>query len=254
MATRRRRAVLARFNGERRAGEEIEEIRDALANESGSLRQLFRPGLRVPLSIGIVLAILQQVTGINVVLYYAPEIFKRTGLAVNEAINDTVLVGLVNLAFTIVAIWVVDRLGRKPLLLVASAGMGVALTSLGGAFVRHAFEGPWVLLLVLVYVASFAVAMGPVVWVVLSEIFPTDIRGRAMSVATFCLWVACFIVSQSFPLMLKVLGGYVFFVYAAMCVVSFLFVAAVVPETRGKTLEEIERGWTRPGSLETTDG
>jgi SP family arabinose:H+ symporter-like MFS transporter len=105
-----------------------------------------------------------------------------------------------------------------------------------------------------VYVASFAVAMGPVVWVVLSEIFPTDIRGRAMSVATFCLWVACYIVSQSFPVMLKALAGYVFFVYAAMCVVSFLFVAAVVPETKGKTLEEIERGWVAPGSLEAADG
>jgi SP family arabinose:H+ symporter-like MFS transporter len=248
------RGVLARVNGGRRAAEEIDEIRGALARESGSVRQLFQPSLRVPLLIGIVLAILQQVTGINVVLYYAPEIFKGTGLAAKEAINDTVLVGLVNLVFTIVAIWVVDRAGRKPLLLVASAGMGVALTALGGAFVRHAFEGPWVLLLVLVYVASFAVAMGPVVWVVLSEIFPTDIRGRAMSVATFCLWVACYIVSQSFPVMLKALAGYVFFVYAAMCVVSFLFVAAVVPETKGKTLEEIERGWVAPGSLEAADG
>jgi len=247
-------SVLARVNGKRRAAEQIEEIRDALASESRSVRQLFRPGLRAPLLIGTVLAILQQVTGINVVLYYAPEIFKGTGLAANEAINDTVLVGLVNLVFTIVAIWIVDRVGRKPLLLVASAGMGVALTALGGAFVRHAFEGPWVLLLVLAYVASFAVAMGPVVWVVLSEIFPTNIRGRAMSVATVCLWVACYIVSQSFPVMLKALAGSVFFVYAAMCVVSFLFVAAVVPETKGKTLEEIERGWARPGPLEAPDG
>ncbi len=154
-------------------------------------------------------------------------------------------VGAVNLGFTVVAILIVDRVGRKPLLLAASAGMGVSLCLLGGAFVLERFEGPWVLLFILAYVASFAVAMGPVVWVVLSEIFPTRVRGTAMSVATVALWIACFAVSQFFPRMLEQLAGNSFFVYAVMCAIAFVFVALFVPETKGKSLEEIEKRWLR---------
>ena len=239
-------AILARVSGSQGARMQMEEIRTAIAEESGSIGQLLQPGIRVALVIAVVLAVLQQITGINVVLYYAPEIFKSTGLAAAKAINDTVIIGAVNLAFTIVAIWVVDRLGRKPLLMIASAGMGASLAALGGAFHRGDFDGPWVLLFMLAYVASFAVAMGPVVWVVLSEIFPTRIRGRAMSIATVCLWIACFAVSQTFPWMLKTLqGATTFWFYAAMCAVAFLFVSWFVPETKGKTLEEIERSWSR---------
>ena len=239
-------AILARVAGPRQAETQMAEIREAIAQESGSLRQVFEPGIRVALAIAVVLAVLQQITGINVVLYYAPEIFKSTGLAAGRAINDTVLVGLVNLAFTLVAIGVVDRLGRKPLLLIASAGMGTSLALLGGAFYLEEFQGPWVLLFTLAYVASFAVAMGPVVWVVMSEIFPTRIRGRAMSIATVCLWVACYAVSQTFPWMLETLkGAPTFWFYAAMNLVAFVFVARFVPETKGKTLEQIERSWMR---------
>lgn len=161
---------------------------------------------------------------------------------------------MVNLTFTVVAIWVVDKLGRKPLLLIASAGMGVSLALLGGAFVLEKFEGRWVLIFVLLYVASFAVAMGPVVWVVMSEIFPTRIRGRAMSIATVCLWISCYGVSQLFPLMLEQLAGYTFFVYAVMCVLAFVFVAWCVPETAGKSLEEIEKGWVRRVTPEVEHG
>jgi sugar porter (SP) family MFS transporter len=244
----RARAILARLNGDARARQELAAIQAAVAKESGTLAELLTPALRMPLLIGVTLAVLQQVTGINVVLYYAPEIFKTTGLPATQAINDTVLVGFINLAFTIVAIWIVDRVGRRPLLLVASAGMGLSLALLGGAFLARAFSGPWVLLLVLIYVASFAVAMGPVVWVVLSEIFPTAVRGRAMSVATVCLWIACYAVSQTFPLLLQRLGGRVFFVYMVMCAVAFLFVQAAVPETKGKSLEEIAGSWTARGA------
>ena len=124
--------------------------------------------------------------------------------------------------------------------------MGLSLTALGGAFYFESLEGPWVLLCTLAYVASFAVAMGPVVWVVLSEIFPTRIRGRAMSIATVSLWIACFAVSQTFPWMLKTFrGATTFWIYASICAVAFLFVWLFVPETKGKTLEEIERSWIR---------
>ncbi len=237
--------ILTRVRGAAAAGRELEEIQSTIAQESGSVRQLWQPGLRAALAVGIGLAVLQQVTGINVVLYYAPEIFKTTGMVSTEAINDTVIVGIVNLLFTLVAFGVVDRLGRKPLLMIAAAGMGLSLALLGYFFVLERFEGPWVLLFTLAYVASFAVAMGPVVWVVISEIFPTRVRGRAMSIATVCLWISCFAVSQFFPLMLETLHGSVFFIYAFLCAVAFVFVAVFVPETKGKTLEEIERRWLR---------
>ena len=235
--------ILSRLGGKTHAEKQIDEIKKTIARESGSIWQLLQPGLRIALLIGAALAILQQITGINTVLYYAPVIFKSAGVVTTKAINDTVIVGVVNLAFTIIAIWVVDKLGRKPLLLIASTGMGLSLLLLGLAFRFEKFDGPWVLVFILTYVASFAVAMGPVVWVLISEIFPTHIRGRAMSIATVCLWVSCFAVSQLFPVMLETLGGSAFFIYAIMCVVSFVFVAVFVPETKGKTLEEIERRW-----------
>ena len=153
------------------------------------------------------------------------------------------IVGAVNLAFTLVAIWVVDRLGRKPLLLIASAGMGLSMCLVGVAFILRKFQGPWVIVPMLLYVASFAIAMGQVVWVVLSEIFPTRIRGRSMSVATVCLWIACFAVAQTFPWLLAKFAGFTFFIYAVMCGVSFVFVLVFIPETKGKSLEEIERAW-----------
>ena len=240
-------AILTRVSGATRARSEMDEIADAIAHEERSVLQLLKPGMRIAMLIGIVLAVLQQVTGINAVLYYAPEIFKSTGLAATTAIYQTVIVGAVNVTFTFVAIWLVDKAGRKPLLLIASAGMGLSLFLLGGAFVLERFEGPWVLLFVLTYVASFAMAMGPIVWVVLSEIFPTRVRGTAMSVATVCLWTANFGVTQFFPRMLEQIEGKSFLVYGVMCVVAFLFVSIFIPETKGKTLEEIEQWW-RPGA------
>lgn len=239
-------AVLARVGGSEHARQEMDEIRAAIAAEGGSLLDLVRPGVVAALGIAVALAIFQQITGINVVLYYAPEIFKSAGLDASKAINDTVLVGLVNMAFTLVAIWLVDRLGRKLLLLAGTAGMGASLALLGAAFYFHMEKGPWVLLCTLLYVASFASAMGPVVWVIMSEIFPTGIRGRAMSVATVCLWVFCYAVSQTFPVMLWLWGGAItFWFYAGICLAAILFIALAVPETKGKTLEEIERMWLR---------
>jgi sugar porter (SP) family MFS transporter len=237
--------VMSRVGGRRHAEQALAEIQETLGQDTASFSQLWSPGIRVAMLIGVVMAILQQVTGINVVLYYAPEIFKSAGLDSTRAIDQTVLVGLINMLFTVIAIWVVDRLGRKPLLLLGSAGMGISLCALGLAFIGHRFEGSLVLVFVLAYVASFAVAMGPIVWVVLSEIFPTRVRGTAMSVATVCLWCACFLVSQFFPIMLERLQGWCFFVYAAMCLVAIVFVAVAIPETKGRTLEEIERRWMK---------
>ncbi len=240
-------AILSRVGGASQAQVQMQEIRETLALETGSFRELFRPGVRVALAVAVVLAVLQQVTGINAVLYYAPGIFKSSGVEVTatQALLQTVGLQVVNLGFTLVAIWLVDRAGRKPLLLATSAAMGVSLLALGWAF-QLKLPALWVFVFTLAYVASFAVAMGPVVWVVLSEIFPTRIRGRAMSVATVCLWVACFAVSQTVPWMFDRFGqAATFWTYGVMCAVSLGFVALCVPETKGKTLEEIERTWLR---------
>jgi SP family xylose:H+ symportor-like MFS transporter len=228
------------------------EINNAIAEESPSLKQLLKPGMRIALFIGIALAVLQQVVGINVFLYYAPEIFKSVvGTNTDIAMMQTVVVGGVNLVFTIIAIWSVDKLGRKPLMYIGSAGMGISLVAAGFAFVFHQ-TGIFVLVCVLCYIASFAMSVGPVVWVILSEIFPTKIRGRAMAIATFFLWVANFIVSQTFPMMNenkflleKFNHGFPFFIYSVFCVVLIIVVWKYVPETKGKSLEEIEKFWKK---------
>lgn len=241
--------VLTRVGGPARARLELADIKGAIARESGSLAQLFRPGMRIVLVIGVTLAVLQQVTGINVFLYYAPEIFKKMGSVSDVALLQTVLVGAVNLLFTVIAIWTVDRLGRRPLMLVGFTGMGVSLLALGlAAYFEQ--KAVWTLAFILGYIACFALSVGPVTWVILSEIFPTRIRGRAMAIATVCLWLANFVVTQTFTMMdedpwlvERFHHGFPFWIYAALCAVSVVFVWRFVPETRARTLEEIERGW-----------
>jgi len=243
--------ILERINGPQVAQSELAAIKQAIAEESGSLAQLFEPGMRVAFLIGVVLAVLQQITGINVFLYFAPEIFKKMGSGVNAALLQTVVVGLVNMSFTIVAIRTVDWLGRKPLMLIGSAGMGLTLLGMGAAAYYQRTD-VWTLAFILGYIACFALSVGPVTWVILSEIFPTRIRGRAMALATVCLWLADFVVTQTFPMMDEdpwLVGvfrrAFPFLLYAFFCAVSVFFVWRFVPETKGKTLEEIERGWKR---------
>ncbi len=236
--------ILSRVNGLEAARTEAGEIRAALALETGSLKELIRPGFRKALILGIVLAIFQQITGINTVIYYAPRIFEQAGLGRVSALMQSTIVGAFNVLLTLVAIFLVDKLGRKPLLLVASAGMGVSFGLLGGAFYFKMFAGPWVLVLVLLYISFFAMAMGPIVWVVIAEIFPTRVRGAAMSIAIVFLWAADFVVSLTFPVMAdKLSEAYTFWIYAVVCAASFVFILLALPETKGKTLEEIEKSW-----------
>lgn len=242
--------ILTRVDGAEYAKTELLETKDAIAHESGSLKQLLEPGMKIVLVIGIVLAVLQQITGINVFLYFGTEIFKKMGSGTNAALMQTVVVGAVNLSFTVVAIWTVDRLGRKPLMMIGSAGMGISLLAMGLAAYLQRTE-LWVLLFILGYIACFALSVGPVTWVILSEIFPTRIRGRAMAIATVCLWIANYVVSQTFPMMDEspwfvetFHRAFPFWLYGVFCAVLLAFVWRFVPETKGKTLEEIEKHWT----------
>jgi SP family xylose:H+ symportor-like MFS transporter len=242
-------AILSRVGGPKHAMDEMAEIQAALACETGTLAQLFQPNMRIVLCIGVILAVLQQITGINVFLYFAPEIFKKLGSETSAALMQTVVVGGVNMIFTVLAIWTVDRVGRKPLMLIGFTGMGVCLLALGTAAYCQRTE-QWTLAFILGYIACFSLSVGPVTWVILAEIFPTGIRGRAMAIATVCLWAANFVVTQTFTFMdenpwlvNRFNHGFPFWIYAVFCAMSVVFVWRWVPETKGRTLEEIERDW-----------
>ncbi len=243
-------AVLSRINGPQQAQREVAAIEETIALESGSLAQLFAPGMRIVLVIGVTLAVLQQVTGINVFLYFGPAIFEGiAGEGTDAALLKEVILGAVNLTFTIIAIWTVDRIGRKPLMLIGFTGMGLSLFAMGLAAYFQQTD-VWLLTFILTYIASFALSVGPVTWVILSEIFPTRIRGRALALATTCLWAANLLISQTFPMMDKsewlvarFHHAFPFWVYCVMCLVAVVFMAIWVPETKQRSLEEIEKHW-----------
>lgn len=241
--------VLERMNGREAAKSELHEIVNLKEGKEASVIELLRPGLRLALLIGVVLAVLQQITGINAIMYYAPNIFKQAGAATNAALLQTVLVGIVNFVFTLVALWLIDKVGRKPLLIVGAILMAISLAVVGYAFQAENVSGMLILFFILLYVASFAVSFGPVVWVMISELFPTRIRGRATAIASFSLWVADFIVAQTFPILIHPRTGIgapaTFWVFAVIAVIAVIFTAAVVPETKGKSLEDIEKMWVR---------
>ncbi len=240
-------ALLEKINGTQQAHKELDDIRESIRKESAtSIGLLFRPGFRTALLIGVVLAILQQVTGINAIMYYAPDIFKQVGAGTNASFTETVIVGLVNFVFTIVSLWLIDKVGRKALLVVGSAIMTISLAVVGFEFYKTHPNGALILVFILLFVAAFAVSFGPVVWLVMAEIFPTGIRGRATAIASVALWIADYAVSQSFPMLLGSTGpAMTFLIFAILGFVAFIFSLSVVRETKGKTLEEIENGWTR---------
>ncbi|MCM3041613.1 sugar porter family MFS transporter [Paenibacillus motobuensis] len=236
--------ILVKIHGETLAKQEVLDIKESFKTENGSIRQLFNPALRLALIVGVGLAVLQQVTGINAVLYYAPEIFKQTGAGTNAALIQTIFVGIINLLFTILAIWLIDKVGRKMLLLIGSSAMLICLIVIGAAFQTGHTSGPLVLVFILVYVAAFALSLGPVVWVVISEIFPNRIRGKATAIASMALWTADYIVSQAFPPMLNSAGpALTFWIFGLMALITVVFTWRKVPETKGKSLEEIESLW-----------
>jgi SP family galactose:H+ symporter-like MFS transporter len=242
------RAVLRRIRPSGEVESELAEIQHGAAQQKGKWSELFNPLLRMAMIVGIGLAIAQQLTGINTVIYYAPTIFKFAGFSSSSvAILASVGIGIVNVALTLVAMQLIDRVGRRALLLVSLAGMTLSLTVLGLAFSLPQLSGSlgWIAVAsLMVYVGSFAVGLGPVFWLVLSEIYPLRIRGRAMSVGTVANWTANLIVALSFLTLTQVMGkAATFWLYALVSIGAWLFAFFLVPETKGKTLEQIEAHW-----------
>lgn len=235
--------ILAKINGIDKAKTELDEIVYSVQHIiPGKFSELFKGKMFRIMLIGILLAVFQQVTGINVIMYYAPAIFKSTGMGNETALFNTMIMGLVNLTFTIVSILLIERLGRRLLMIIGSSGMGLFLFAISTAYFTKNFTGYLVLLFIMGYLAFFALSLGPIVWVLIGEIFPNRLRSHATSLAVFCLWGANFVVSFTFPILLKWLqGGFTFLIYAVMCVLCLIFVFKYLPETKGKSLEQIEK-------------
>lgn len=238
--------VLKRIRATDKIDEELDEIKTSLSEEQGDWREFFAPHLRKALIVGVGMGMFQQFTGINTVIYYAPSIYKLAGFTSDSfSILATAGVGLINVLMTIISIALIDRLGRRPLLIIGNIGMGLSLAALSLSFLFHA--SPEALKIVgigstFVYVGFFAISLGPVFWVMISEIYPLRIRGFAMSFATAVSWLSNLIVSFTFPVLLARLGvGPTFAIYTLITVASLVFCAVVVPETKGLSLEQIER-------------
>jgi sugar porter (SP) family MFS transporter len=237
------RSILKKIGGESYAGAAMNEISATLVNEAEKVnfRELLEPRLLKMLFLGVGLAVFQQWCGINVIFNYAPEIFKAAGYDISSVLKDIAWTGSVNMAFTFVALGTVDRFGRRPLMLFGAAGLAVIYTVLAGCY-HSGVQGAPMLLLVLAAIACYSMSLAPVTWVVISEIFPNRIRGAAMSIAVSALWLACFLLTFTFPILKDSLGAAgTFFLYAAICVVGFVFIKLMLPETKNKSLEQIER-------------
>ena len=238
------RSVLTKIGGRPYADAAIADIESTLAAEEIQrvrFADLLDPKLRKVLVLGVVLAVFQQWCGINVIFNYAEEIFRAAGYDISSVLKNIAWTGSVNLAFTFVALGVVDRGGRRPLMLVGAAGLAVIYVALGFCF-SSGVKGLPMLLLVLAAIGCYAMSLAPVTWVVISEIFPNRIRGAAMAVAVSALWIACFILTYTFPILNAKLGSAgTFWLYAAICAAGFVFIKLKLPETKGKSLEQIER-------------
>lgn len=239
--------TLARIGGEDYAARTLSELEllSGEKKEKANWSMLLSPGLRKVLLIGVVLAIFQQWCGINVIFNYAHEIFSAAGYAVSDVLMNIVVTGITNVVFTFVAIYTVDRWGRRTLMLVGSAGLALIYVILGTCYF-WGMSGLPMLFLVVMAIACYAMSLAPVVWVVLSEIFPVRVRGMAMALSTFFLWVACFVLTYTFPILNESVGASgTFWLYGGICLAGFLFIRAKLPETKGKTLEELEKELTK---------
>lgn len=232
--------ILTRINGPSIARTILKEIKESVEAAS---EKIFAYG-KVVILIGILLSVFQQFVGINVALYYAPRIFESMGAAKDASMLQTVVMGLVNVIFTVIAIVTVDKYGRKILLMIGSIGMAVGMFAIG-ALAFFKVIGISTLIFIILYTASFMMSWGPITWVLISEIFPNKIRGRAIAIAVAAQWAANYFISSTYPAMMEFSGGMTYSFYGLMSLLSFIFVWKMVPETKGKTLEEMETLWKK---------
>ena len=241
--TTKAKNILARIGGEKYAAAEMADIEQTLKGEHNTVHyaELFKPKMLRILGLGIFIAMFQQWCGINVIFNYAEEIFRSAGYDVSGMMFNIVITGIVNLVFTFVAIMTVDRWGRRPLMLLGAGGLMITYGILGGCY-YFGLQGPIVLTVVLTAIACYAMTLAPITWVLLSEIFPNRIRGAAMSLCVSALWVACFGLTVTFkPINVALGAAGTFWMYGAICLVGFIVLYLWAPETKGKSLEDIER-------------
>lgn len=237
--------ILARISSKEEAEKEIDEINENLKKEDNKtgFRDLLSKHYRKPIVLGFLLAIFIQITGINTVIDYAPKILLAAGVEIEHALLQTSLIGIINFAFTFIAIWLIDKVGRKALYLFGSAAMAISLLLLSATFYFE-FHSIFALMCLLLFIASFASCIGPVFWTLISEIFPNKIRGKGIAFASFTQWIFNFLIILVFPYVLETLGGSLTFIFLAfMCILQFLLTWMWLPETKGKSLEEIENLW-----------
>jgi MFS transporter, SP family, arabinose:H+ symporter len=238
--------ILAQISGETTAQAEITEIRQSLQEKTASFGELFSPGVFKALLIGISLAMFSQFSGINAIIYYGVKILREAGFGAGDAFWGQVTIGIVNTVFTLVAIFTIDKFGRKPLLIWGVSGAVISLVMIGVLFAVDNTSSTLLLIFILFYIACFAFSFGPVVWVILSEIYPTRIRGRAMGVATVTLWASNWVVGQFTPTLLEtVTASGTFWLFALTCFPAIIVTWKLVPETKRRNLEEIEKLWLK---------
>lgn len=243
--TNRARVVLDRIGGDDYATSELTSFTNNKDNgkggkSKGGLKLLFSKPYRLVLILGVVVAVFQQWSGTNVIFNYAQEIFANAGYDLGEMLFNIVLTGITNVVFTVVAIYTVDRLGRKKLMLMGAGGLAVIYAVLGTCYWLHV-TGFFMIILVVAAIACYAMTLGPVAWVLIAELFPNRVRAVGVATCTFALWIGSFLLTYTFPLLNNALGSYgTFWIYAAVCALGFVFLASRLPETKGKTLEQLE--------------
>lgn len=251
--------IITKLDGAEASEKEISAFRVESSTDKTSFKELFRPVYRKALWIGLLLPFLSQVCGINAVIYYGPRILEQAGFTLNNSLGGQVTIGLVNVVFTFIAIFTIDKWGRRPLLFAGIGGAVFSLIIIGALFAFDVTSGPWILISILAFIACFAFSFGPVCWVVVSEIFPNAVRGRAVALATLSLWIGNFLVGQLTPVLLTEMGpSWTFWTFALCCSPALWITWKLIPETKGRSLENIEAYWkdeysrTIPKSISTT--
>ncbi len=237
--------ILSKISGTTVAKNELKEIKKTITHIKGKVSELIKPGLRLALIVGVGLSVFGQFTGVNIIVYYGPTILESAGFKLDSALQFQVAIGVINLIFTIIALWKIDSWGRRPLLIWGMAAVFISLVIIATLF-SLGQSGIWIVIMLCVYMAALAISINAVIWVLIGEIFPNRIRGRAMSIATFANWGINFLTAFLFPWYVDKIGvGAGFFTFAALCLIATIFFYKYVPETKGKSLEEIENHWNK---------